>query len=223
MYLHVTACIHGYSQNCWHSWTEGVRLSNCCQAVWFSRRLVGRAEKWILFEMKENAENNSFLSTQGILVLYRSIVVLNLRLKGGQGNFFNRAPCTAQCLQSKRIDSRQTTVFNTSHLHLDNWMVELGMWSLCVCLWSVPLLAWTPSVVGFCSPFHCANLQGWCWHRDHGVSSWNGRIGLVLCHRSFIGCLKLLFSLAGLLQGQVGCKRTCLGGVAFASGTWELG
>lgn len=108
-------------------------------------------------------------------------------------------------------------MFNISHLHLDNWMVELGMWSLCVCLWSAPLLAWTPSVVSLCSPFHWANLQGWCWQGDCGVSSWSGSVGLVLFHRSFIGSLKLLSSLAGLFQGQAGCKRTCLGGVVFAS------
>ena len=105
---------------------------------------------------------------RGVLALCRAMV---LKLKTSRVSrkccsLTRQSTLRAQRLQSEKICSKQAPVFHSCDLHLDDWMVELRMWSLCVCLWSVALLAWTPFVAGLCSPT-MQSMQGWCWRGDH--------------------------------------------------------
>lgn len=155
----------------------------------------------------------------GILVLYRSIAVLNLRLKGCQEYFFNRTEHPALlnvCRAKGFIQSRlQCLTFLICILTTGWWSSGCGPCvSACglyhcwheLLLWSASVL---PSTVQTCRADASRETMGF----PLGLEVWDW----CFFHRSFIGCLKLLSSLAGLFQGQAGCRRTCLGGVAFAS------
>lgn len=127
MYLHVTACIHGYSQNCWHFWSERGRLSNCCQDVWFSRRL-GEGRKVNIIWNEGQHQEEFFLSTQVTLVLYRSIVVLNLRLKGVKKIFLTEHPALLNVFRAKWFiqDRLQCLTFLISILTPGWWSSACG-------------------------------------------------------------------------------------------------
>lgn len=155
--------------------------------------------------MKENQE-------EFFLYHHRSIAVLSLRLKECQENFFNRtehAALLSVCRAKWFIQGRLQCLTFLICILITGWC-SLGCGpcvSACGLYHCWHELLWAAFVL----PSTVQTWQGWCWHGDHGVSSWSGSVGLVLFHGSFTGCLKLLSSLDGLLQGQGGCKELALG------------